>query len=586
MNSHWFNRTRELTLQLVRFPSLTGTDGETNCAQHIHTLLAALPYFQTHKDHLRVVRTLDDTHERSMVLAFVRGNGPRTALLTGHFDVVSVDNFGELAPLAFEPEQLLPKLITQLRQNPNAANAKALQDFESGDYLPGRGALDMKSGLAAGMAVLEQFAALPDREGNLLFAAVPDEEATSQGMRALVRLLPQLTAEWDVSFEAAINLDSGVNLGSGPDGSEDGRAVFLGSVGKLLPSVFFVGRPTHAGAPFDGVNAALLAAELTRLVECNPEAGDLCEAPTPRRRRRALPRRNRGGVASDARGGGEPAPPPVALYQTDRRTRYDVTTPATAWCAFNVLTHWRTPRMIVDSFVQLTKQAMHNALDLLSERAQRYAHGLGMAVPERHWQPHVMTYAELKAQVGEARTMQIAQSLARDPDTDNISLSQRMIEALVREANVEGPAAVVCIASLYYPKVALGNAPRDARLREIVEAEAAQLARECGMGIGLRPFFSGISDMSFVSSHDDADSINVVTENTPPWGTRLTFDYSIAATLDLPIVNIGPWGQDYHQKTERVHMPYSFGVVPELIWRVVLHVTANHKPGFLKKPGL
>ena len=214
-NTRWLNRTRELTLQLVRFPSLTNTAGETNCAQHIHTLLASLPYFKNHPEQLRMVRTLDDTHERAIVLAFVQGSGPRTALLTGHFDVVSVDNFGELAPLAFEPEQLLPKLIAQLRENPNEANAKALRDFESGDYLPGRGALDMKSGLAAGMAVLEQFAALPERKGNLLFAAVPDEEASSQGMRSLVRLLPSLAAEWDVSFEAAINLDSGVNLGSG-----------------------------------------------------------------------------------------------------------------------------------------------------------------------------------------------------------------------------------------------------------------------------------------------------------------------------------------------------------------------------------
>ena len=179
---------------------------------------------------------------------------------------------------------------------------------------------------------------------------------------------------------------------------------------------------------------------------------------------------------------------------------------------------------------------------------------------DRHWQ------------VGATRTLQLAQTLMREPGLDNITLSQNLIAAMAREANVEGPAAIVCIASLYYPKVALGNAPRDALLRNIVEAEAAKLSQACGLSIGLRPFFSGISDMSFVSSHDDTDSILAVTENTPPWGTRLNFDYSIAATLDLPIVNIGPWGRDYHQKTERVHRPYSFGVLPELIWRVCQRV--------------
>ena len=37
-----------------------------------------------------------------------------------------------------------------------------------------------------------------------------------------------------------------------------------------------------------------------------------------------------------------------------------------------------------------------------------------------------------------------------------------------------------------------------------------------------------------------------------------------------PVVNIGPWGRDYHQKWERVHMPYAFDVLPDLIYEAAL----------------
>ncbi|MCK1975359.1 M20/M25/M40 family metallo-hydrolase, partial [Bacillus safensis] len=73
---------------------------------------------------------------------------------------------------------------------------KALADFRSGNYIPGRGMLDMKSGVAAGIAVLERFSQQPDREGNLILFATPDEERGSRGMRSLRDALPELVERW------------------------------------------------------------------------------------------------------------------------------------------------------------------------------------------------------------------------------------------------------------------------------------------------------------------------------------------------------------------------------------------------------
>ncbi|MDF2627581.1 MAG: peptidase, partial [Symbiobacteriaceae bacterium] len=61
----WFDRVRELTLAMVRMPSVTRSPGERDFIWFHRDLLQTLPYFQQHPEHLRVLRTENDTYERS-----------------------------------------------------------------------------------------------------------------------------------------------------------------------------------------------------------------------------------------------------------------------------------------------------------------------------------------------------------------------------------------------------------------------------------------------------------------------------------------------------------------------------------------
>src|SRR5262245_43811031 len=143
----WFDQVRDLTLTLVRFPSITGTSGEVAFAQYLYDLLPPRPYFVANRADLRIERAPDDPHGRSNVFSLVRGAGPETVLLTGHYDVVSIANYGDLAPYACDPEALLPRLIADLEAGAQGAtDRQALDDLRSGTFMPGRGALDMKSG--------------------------------------------------------------------------------------------------------------------------------------------------------------------------------------------------------------------------------------------------------------------------------------------------------------------------------------------------------------------------------------------------------------------------------------------------------
>src|SRR5690606_35727863 len=125
----------------------------------------------------------------------------------------------------FEPDALLEALLADLSSRPLAPNEeKALADFKSGNYIPGRGMLDMKSGVAAGIAVLERFSQQPDREGNLILFATPDEERGSRGMRSLRDALPELVERWGLDIAAGINLDATSDQGEGAGG----RALYRG----------------------------------------------------------------------------------------------------------------------------------------------------------------------------------------------------------------------------------------------------------------------------------------------------------------------------------------------------------------------
>jgi arginine utilization protein RocB len=199
--------------------------------------------------------------------------------------------------------------------------------------------LDMKSGVAAGMAVLQAFSEQAEREGNLLLVATPDEEENSCGMRGAATFLPGFLKERGLHVPLAINLDSTCDPGDG----RDGRIVTMGTIGKLLLSAFVVGKDSHACYPFDGVNAAYLAAELAVEFEGSPDLGEVTN--------------------------GEIASPPTALASKDGKSVYNVTTPGRAWLFWNVLIHNRRPADIFAIARRKAEQTVARAGRRMTERA-------------------------------------------------------------------------------------------------------------------------------------------------------------------------------------------------------------------------
>ncbi|CAN7647978.1 M20/M25/M40 family metallo-hydrolase [Rhizobium sp. LjRoot254] len=540
-----FNRVKDISYRLVSWPSESGTSGEAEFADRLAGLLREIPYFRDHPEDIALI----DSHgapTAGNVVAVVRGSGKRTLAFGGHFDTVETSNYLELKHLACKPDELTAALIADLESRPlTATEARALDDLRSGDFVPGRGMLDMKSGVAAGIAALERFSEMADRVGNLVLFATPDEERNSRGMRSLRDALPGLMKRWNLDIVAGVNLDATSDQG---DGSE-GRAIYRGTIGKLLPFAFVVGQASHASYPFEGISAHRIASEIMLAFEANPALCDTGEA--------------------------QVSPPPICLEAKDLRGGYEVTTPDKVWLAFNWLFHSRTPSELYSDFNAIVGRAVEKALGDFKAKAADYAHMNGTEPGKLDFTGRVISFAELRQETLKAggldaqhRFDALASSLAGNDNPLNVTRS--LVEFMAAEARITGPAVITGFSSLHYPHTHLDlSRDLDRSFAEALDRARGAIESRHATSFKRREYFTGISDMSFFGAAIDESDTAVVADNTP---AALWVDRPPADTLTYPVVNIGPWGREFHQRLERLYMPYAFDVFPKFLVEIVREV--------------
>lgn len=537
----WFETVREFTHALVQVRGVSPSREENAVASAILDLL--------HRDGLADAYTAsgydlvrDDPWERRNVHAFVRGASPRTVILLGHYDTVDVGDYGPLASLALDPDALAARADELAAFTPGVR-----EDLETAreDWMFGRGAADMKSGVAINLALIRHYAG-EARAGrvpplSLLFLATPDEEVGSAGVHQATRFLLALREREGLTYLGVVNTDTTLPLSPG----DPQHYAYLGTCGKLLPCLYIVGREAHVGEPFAGLDANLLAAEIIRDLSMNPH---FCDSTAEQR-----------------------TPPPVTLRASDLKDHYDVQLPFAAYCYLNVLTFTTDPGALLARLRSTINDATERVLERVAavERTWTPVASLPPVVHERS--AYVLMYAELHAQV-EERLGRDAVARAMDeveaglPATlDPRERVVRLTEGLWRASGLSGPAVVIAYAPPYYPHIAPAPGPLHDAIRAVVADHPEAKLR-------LLDYYPYISDMSYLSL-DPGTDVAALAANMPVWQpageARTAHGYSVPldemAQLHLPVVNIGPHGKGIHQRGERVAMHFSFETVPTLI---------------------
>jgi arginine utilization protein RocB len=472
---------------------------------------------------LRLLDLKKDFLGRHGVGALLRATRPtkKTVILTGHFDVVDVDVCGSLRAWAFDPMEYT-KRIGGL-----ALPEDAREDLNSGNYLFGRGVADMKTGLALDMCLLEDYAAQKDDlEFNVLFLAVPDEEGDSTGMRGSIPYLAELREKEGLEFELCVLTEPAFESG--------GPAVYYGTIGKIMPLYLCVGRESHVGEYYDGLNSTLIASYLNISLEGSKDT---------------LETR-----------GSQTFPPQCCLRMRDTRDRYAVTLPERTVLYYNCLTVEKTPAAVLEEMRDKAASALASAL----------AH-----VGRESGASRVFTVEDVldkASRIAGGREQLFAELLPRIGAEDERERNIEFLSLALDMTGEKGPLAVVGFVPPFYPpRVNRGKESGERAVRHGASVVGETLRRR-GFDLAEIEIFQGITDLSFTGFQGKAEELSSLAANTPLWGKNYDLPLTDLRKIDIPGVVLGPIGMDSHKITERVELDFSFNVLPSVLKEFVLSV--------------
>ena len=538
-------RIEAITVMLTQQLSVVETAGELDVVNKAYTILSEIDYYQKNPQDLMYIDVPDDKLRRKSVVCILRGKkraSNKAVILNGHLDTVGISDYGALSHLANQPYELTKKFKEVAHTLPKEAQ----EDLATGDYLFGRGIFDMKAGNAINIALIEAIASdLENFEGNIVYAGVCDEEANSSGMLSVVPELVKIRNENNFNYLGFIDTDY---MTSHYEGDEN-KYVYIGSVGKLMPSFFIVGKETHVGEAFNGIDPNQIAASITNRINMNVDFCDVVD--------------------------GEATLPPITLRMRDLKPEYSVQTAQTTSLFFNYATHSSTPDEVMEKMIHAAGEAFDQVVANLNEQYKKYCQLTGHPYEPLPWKSRTISYDDLyqkvKSELGDQLDLLLAsfsEKMLKDPTIDARDFALKQVEFIHQQSSDREPVVVVYFSPPYYPHIHVSGASEiEKNLIQAVESAVAET--EANYKITYKKFFPYIADLSYAAAPSDQTAIVALKNNTPGFGVKYDLPLMEMADLNLPVLNIGPFGKDAHQFTERLEKNYSFEVAPGLVYRTI-----------------
>ncbi|MGL5440219.1 MAG: M20/M25/M40 family metallo-hydrolase [Filifactoraceae bacterium] len=549
MNKNIAKRIEEIAIELTEVLSVVDTKGEIDSVKKVHEIFSKMDYYKENPQDLRILK-LNDSLDRIAIIAILRGkkaSSKKTVVCIGHTDTVGIGDYGSLKEFANKPYELTKRIEALTLPD------EVRRDLESGNYLFGRGIFDMKGGDAILMALMEDISKNIDEfEGNIIFAGVCDEEGNSGGMLRVVPELVKMKKEEGFDYLALLDTDY---MTSEFEGDEN-KYVYIGTVGKLMPSFFVVGKETHVGESFKGIDPNQIASSIVERINLNTDFCDVAE--------------------------GEVSLPPITLFQRDLKPEYSCQIATTTNLYFNYATHCSTPDEVLIKMTNAAQEAFEKTIVNLDEQYRRFCELSEREYKKLPWKARTISYEKLihmvKDEIGEDaynKEMSVySELLLADKSLDTRAFALKMVEKVHSLWSDRNPIVVVYFSPPYYPHIYVeGKEDRERKLLEAV-ADAVNTTKT-EYKLVYKKFFPYISDLSYGAAPKDPRIIAALKDNMPGFGSKYTLPIEDMQELDLPVLDIGCFGKDAHKFTERIEKNYSFNVAPELVYKTIINLLSK-----------
>ncbi|MEB8093186.1 M20/M25/M40 family metallo-hydrolase [Mammaliicoccus lentus] len=527
MNLLWqTSKEREKLLKkLVSHASITHSEGEKTFPYFLMNEYLKLDYFKSREDQIILQPTGDG---RNAVLAYYKApNSKKTLICISHYDTVGIDDFSEYKMHAFE----MDKLTEIFKENDKYLSEDAKEDIKTGDYLFGRGSMDMKPGLMIHMSTLEK-AIYESWDINIIVVSVPDEEVGSLGILKAVEKLNQLRKEDQLEFELHLNSEPTFSQAE----KDSNHYIYSGTIGKIMPSVLCYGKETHVGQPTQGLSSNYIQSFINKEMEYNPTFKEEYKEET--------------------------TPLPVSLMSRDIKEHYDVQTPFRTVALYNIFLFNKNAEDVFKTFNSIVEKAV-------KECEETYQNIIKNEGQSRKININIMTFKELKLtaieEFGEAHVNLIIEQIINQI-SDERAQAIEIADQLMHMLKNLGPTVITFFAPPYYPAA---HSSEDSFIDEIVETVSQKSLEQFDRTSKRQYFFNGISDLSYAKYRQDDDGFESYIEQTPNFNQSYFIPFHDIKEISAPVLNIGPIGKDAHQVTERIHTKSAFEEIPYLIEHVI-----------------
>ncbi|HML36799.1 MAG TPA: M20/M25/M40 family metallo-hydrolase [Bacillota bacterium] len=536
------NRIYDNMKRMIEVPGVSGTDQEIRAAYKIQEILYEIPYFQAHKENVKMVPIEEDPFGRCIVTAYAEccPKSKKTVILTGHYDVVDVEEFGHLQDKAYDVEEITKRI------NEMPLDDDSRKDYESGEWIFGRGTADMKFGHALCIELLRHFSEEGGIDGNLLYVAVCGEETNSEGMLRAVPFFNEFAREHGAEYEALLLAECYMMEDQAND---DSRYIHFGASGKVMPMFFFVGEATHGGEPFLGVDPNLMSAEVYRRLYMNPEFCQTAE--------------------------GETTPPPVCLKNQDLKTTYSVSTPLYTASYYNIITVDLDPEAMMGKLIKIAEESFDASLKFIEEKSSQYEERFHIKPVRYPIKPCVKVFHQLYQEAKAAYAGDFdgyVKGLIKGWLEEKLELQDIAIKAVKRIYELspdKRPMIIISIIPPYYPDVYPDKGdPKVKKLLRCVDGVIEYGREKYGEKLKLKNYYMGISDMCYTGL-DSRKNFDRLFENVVGVNQMYSLPEEDLKKFSVPGIVLGGYGKDFHKHTERLNLHYNFDVLPDLYVHII-----------------
>lgn len=607
-------------MQLLHVPGISGTRSEVLTAEKVLSLLEEMPYFQSHPAQLWRIPVPDDPLGRFDVAAYLELNprAKKCVILSGHMDVVGVEEYGHLAKLAFDPEALRER-IAEL-----PLSDEARRDLESGAWIFGRGTADMKLGLALGLELLRHFSEhsrgkiqsdIRESTHSVLQGSLYSEDHGDGKTAAQPTVQPGIPARTQADPGTDFYLEEKTNppevspsgLSCDPGGNYQANILFLAVASEetnsegmraalpflrqffeekqLQPSAFLLSEcfeyreedPDRETARYIHVGASGKVMPAFFFVGAPAHVKEPFLSLDPNLLAVEVYRRLQLNPAFSQSRDGELTPPPVCLKMQDLKELYSVSTPLFAASYFNLVTVDLDTEALLQELLQLARESFVSALKQLQEQAEAYTGRFGVKVASSRMVPLVKSWDEAYAEA--EKTYQLRHP--RAADKLDLYLREKVccwkeegmeIQAMglrlmreIAELQAESlPMMIVGFLPPYYPDIR--PEPSDPALAELLAAvrKTMDFARQkFSADLRLKKYYMGISDICYTGLSQSRD-VQPLLDNLVGEGLIYDFPAADLKKFHVPAIDLGGFGKDFHKASERLEKHYSLDILPEL----------------------